>query len=119
MQIHELQSGDLAALRLVGTLDQAAADEIRTTLLPLFAERDKMLIDLSGVRSATEAGLRAMLLLYRCAKHVGARMALVGVSDEIRDLLDAAGFLRFFVLAPDRASALAELESRVLEVSST
>jgi anti-sigma B factor antagonist len=100
---------------LDGRLDQTAAHEVRTVLLPLLGQRDRVLLDLTGVHSATEAGLRAMLLLYRYAKRAGARMALVGVPGDIRDVLDAAGFLRFFMLAPDRATALAALGDRVLQ----
>jgi anti-anti-sigma factor len=115
MKIREVEAGDVAALTLTGDLDQEAAEEIRTKVLPLLIEQDRVLLDFTGVGSVTEVGLRAMLLLHRYAKHVGARIALVGVSSEISDVLDAAGFLHFFVLAPDRATAVAELGGRVLE----
>jgi anti-sigma B factor antagonist len=59
----------------------------------------------------SSAGLRMMLLLYRHALGKDSRIALVGLSEEIRDTMSATGFLDFFVVSDTVDSGLALLRA--------
>ena len=71
-----------------------------------------MIVDLTAVPYMSSAGLRTMLLLYRQAQCSDATVALVGLSDNLRSMMQATGFLDFFVVAPTAAEAIDSLVPR-------
>jgi len=54
---------------------------------------------MTAVSYLSSAGLRMLLLLYRQTQARRSRIALVGLSEEIRDTMSATGFLDYFVTA--------------------
>jgi anti-sigma B factor antagonist len=69
-----------------------------------------VLLDLSEVGYISSAGLRILLLAYRRAEQTGTPIALVGVSETLRDVLAATGFLRFFQVADSISDGVAALD---------
>ena len=96
---------------LTGELDGKTAPAAQQQIVPLIAPGGSTLLDLSGVNYMSSAGLRMMLLLYRQAVGLDNRIALVGLSNEIRDTMDATGFLDYFVVSDTLDAGLSLLEA--------
>lgn len=101
MELETYQQRSVTIVALTGDLDGSTAPDVQTRLLPLIPDGGKMLLDMTGVPYMSSAGLRTMLLLYRHAQSVGSDIAVVGLSQELRDMMAATGFLDFFVLSDD------------------
>ena len=88
--------GRLVAV-LSGELDTAAAAEAEAALHPLFESTGKgLVIDCTNLEYIASSGLRILLNLVKKAKADGGRVALKGVNDVIRDVLDMTGFTSLF-----------------------
>lgn len=111
MELVTHQRGPVTVVALTGDLDGRTAPDVQTRLLPLIPERGKMLLDMTGVPYMSSAGLRTMLLLYRHAQSVDSDIAVVGLSEELRDMMSATGFLDFFVLSDDVDAGVEALRS--------
>ena len=55
--------------------------------------------DVTGVPYMSSAGFRLLLLIYRQVSLRGGKVAIVGLSEEIRDTMAVTGFLDFFTIA--------------------
>jgi anti-sigma B factor antagonist len=99
----------VSVIRLHGDLDSQSAGFVQEQLATLIPIGGKALLDMTEVPYMSSAGLRTMVLVYRHAHRVGSDIALVGVSEDLRAVMRATGFLDFFVLADDIAGAVQEL----------
>ncbi|HEX6358130.1 STAS domain-containing protein [Actinophytocola sp.] len=72
----------------------------------------RIVVDFSGVSSVSSASLRAMLLIYRQAQAIGCAVAVVGLSPEVHNVLEATGFLHFFVVAETVTDGVAAVRAR-------
>ncbi len=81
---------------LSGDIDGKTAPVAQEQIVPLTLNTKKLLLDLTQVPYMSSAGLRLMLLLYRQMTSNSGRIALVGVSDDIKDTMSATGFLNYF-----------------------
>ncbi|CAN5720166.1 anti-sigma factor antagonist [soil metagenome] len=82
-----------------GELDGKTAPQAQQEIVPLIPEGGHVVLDMHGVGYMSSAGLRMMLLLYRHALGKNTKIALVGLSEDIRDTMSATGFLDFFVVS--------------------
>jgi anti-sigma B factor antagonist len=99
------KEGDLAVVALHGDLDSRTAPNVQEHIGLALTESRLLALDLSDLHYMSSAGLRVMLLSYRQAQRAGGEMAVVGLSDELRVLMSAVGFLSFFIVADDLAEA--------------
>jgi len=99
------QEGDIAVVSLTGDLDSRTAHSVQERVGKALAKSPLLALDLSRLNYMSSAGLRVMLLTYRQAQRAGGRMAVVGLSDELRLLMSAVGFLSFFTVASDLEEA--------------
>lgn len=106
MEIRKHTVGTALVVELEGDLDSQSAPDTGTRLSALVAENPQMIVDLTAVPYMSSAGLRTMLLLYRQAQCSDAEVALIGLSDNLRSMMSATGFLDFFVVAPSAADAI-------------
>lgn len=106
MKITKSRSGHVAVASLHGDLDSRSAPDARQRLVALLAGNRRLVVDLTGVPYMSSAGLRTMLVIYREAQCVGTRVALVGLSAELRALMAATGFLGFFVVEDSVAACV-------------
>jgi anti-sigma B factor antagonist len=83
----------------------ALADQIGAAL----QDTREVVLDLSGVRYLSSAGLRVMLIVYRQAQCLGTRVAVIGLSSHLRTVMQATGFLRFFDVADSTPEAITML----------
>ena len=109
MEIKKHVVDEILVVELTGDLDSRSAPAVQEQLLRSVPANERVMLDLSGVSFVSSAGLRTMLLIYRQAQSVNSSVALVGLSDEIRRVLSATGFLGFFVVADHLGDGLAAL----------
>jgi anti-sigma B factor antagonist len=97
LQVKDHQGMTLAEIS--GELDGRTAPELLEAL-PLLLQNGKvLLLDMSQTTYMSSAGLRVLLLLHREADARGVWLLLVGVRRELKSVMSATGFLRFFHLA--------------------
>lgn len=93
-----LGEGRATVVALDGELDSGSAPAVQERLAALVPSDGRVLVDMSAVPYMSSAGLRTMLLLYRNAQAVGTSICLIGLSPELRQMMDATGFLGYFPL---------------------
>lgn len=106
MNLVTSEENGIATVRLEGSLDGKTAPEVREQLRPLLATQSKLILDLSKVEYLSSAGLRLLLLLYRELSAKKGKLALLGVSEDIRTVMSHTGFLNFFTLAATETEAV-------------
>jgi anti-sigma B factor antagonist len=79
-----------------GNIDSKTAGELQSQIMGRVTETDKVILDLSKVNFVSSAGLRLLLMIYRQIKSKDGKVILVGVSEEIRDVMSMTGFINFF-----------------------
>ena len=95
-------------VRLSGSLDFAAAKELRERLIDvLHRGASPLIIDLSRVPSGDEAGLAVLIGTQRRARLLGTEMLLAAPSPAVAELLRSTGLHRHFTTYPDIPAALA------------
>jgi anti-sigma B factor antagonist len=100
--------GDATVVTVSGDLDGRSTG-IGQDIGSVLRRSGDVVLDLSGVRYLSSAGLRLMLVVYRQAQCLGTRVAVVGLSDELRMVMQASGFLNFFLVAASPEEALRAL----------
>jgi len=89
-------------VRLSGSLDFAAAKELRERLIDvLHGGASPLIIDLSRVPSADAAGLAVLIGTQRRARLLGSDMLLAAPSPPVAELLRSTGLRRHFTIYPD------------------
>jgi len=109
LTVETRQERETAIACLVGEIDGKTAPEAERTLQPLVEGAERIVLEMGGVTFCSSAGLRTLLLLYRIATAREAGIALVGLSEEIRDTMSMTGFLDFFVVTDTLDEAFAAL----------
>ncbi len=96
MNIEFEEIDGITVATLFGELDGRTAPLVQEKLLALPRPGGKVLLDMSGVGYISSAGLRALLMLYRQMVADDGQVALVGLTESIRDVMSVTGFLEFF-----------------------
>ena len=105
VSIQETEAAVIAAIE--GSIDSKTAPDLQQSILPVINDRSKMVLDLTEVTFVSSAGLRVLLMVYRQLKARDGKVFLVGVSDEIKDVMFMTGFITFFEISPTLEDALA------------
>ena len=79
-----------------GELDAKTAPDVQVQVLTLAGANEDILLDMRQVTYVSSAGLRMLLLLYRKLSSSESRLALVGLSELVRDTMETTGFLTHF-----------------------
>jgi len=87
---------DILIITLEGSIDSKTAPDVQQKVLESSAESKNVILDLSKVDFVSSAGLRVLLMLYRQIKAKNGKVVLVGVSEEITDVMSMTGFINFF-----------------------
>ena len=77
-------------------LDTSTSPEEQQKIRTLIEGYHNIALDLSECTYVSSAGLRVMLYSYKLAKAKGGQVVLVGVSDDIREVMVMTGFDKFF-----------------------
>ena len=90
------QDGNLVAV-LEGRLDTAAAVVTEKELQPLYdCEGKNIVFDCSKLEFISSSGLRLFLGVLKAAKPKGSRVAITGMSSELKDVFTITGFTSLF-----------------------
>jgi anti-sigma B factor antagonist len=89
----------LTVLSISGSIDSQTAPALQQQILAEVKDLDRVVVEMKGVDYMSSAGLRMLLMLYRQVTARHGRVTLVGVSEEIRDVMSHTGFLKFFEVA--------------------
>lgn len=86
----------VTVVELTGDVDASTAPYVKDKILPLFKSESKILLDMTNVSYMSSAGLRMLLMLYRQASIQQVKLVLVGLGEEIADVMEITGFLNLF-----------------------
>ena len=109
MEIDVRKTDTATVVEVIGEVDAKTAPQLQDRLLPLITCERPVILDMSRVKYMSSAGLRVLLTIYREAKRSQARLMLSGLSEDLRDTMEATGFLGFFVTFDTLDSAVASL----------
>jgi anti-sigma B factor antagonist len=109
MDVSFKTSENIVIITIEGSIDSKTAGVLQSQILGKVSETNNVLLDLYKVDFVSSAGLRVLLLIYRQIKSKNGKVILVGVSDEIRDVMSMTGFINFFRIADTIDSALNSL----------
>lgn len=90
-------------IRLEGEINSVSSGSLQARLLPYVSEGVQILIDLSEVSYISSAGLRTLLIVHRQAQQQNAGITLVGLTEEVKFVMSATGFLDFLTIGTDVA----------------
>ncbi|QES51093.1 anti-sigma factor antagonist [Streptomyces venezuelae] len=96
LHVKERRNKTGTVLVATGEINSETSGSLLGALLPLVREGRPLKIDLTAVTYVSSAGLRTLLVVYREAQHAGVAVTLYGVSEEVRFVMSATGFLDFF-----------------------
>ncbi|HEX3647215.1 MAG TPA: STAS domain-containing protein [Pseudonocardiaceae bacterium] len=113
MKVSRRLIDDVAVVALSGALDSRSTAEVQDRLVQLLPQHDCVVVDLSRVTCVSSASLRMLVLIYRQARGLGHTVAVVGLSPEVHNVLDATGFLDFFIVSDTVADGVANVLNRV------
>lgn len=97
MEITIEARGGVTVAQIVGNLDSATSEQAQEKLMPL-AVNKCLALDLSKCNYISSAGLRVLMMLAKQFNLQGARLAMAGVCEEVKDVMDMTGFITFFNL---------------------
>lgn len=109
MDIQTSAQGDVTVVTVSGSLDGSTVQEAQDQILPKTASASGVVLDLKNCGYISSAGLRMLLLIAKQVAVQKGVVALSGVSDEIKDVMEMTGFGNFFKSYPNVAAAVKAL----------
>lgn len=100
------QRNDLYIVTLIGRMDTFTESDFESMVLPLVNVETRFLLDMSAIEYMSSAGLKGLLLLSRQIAETNGQLVLVGVSDNIQNVMSLTGVLEFFTLRHTVADGL-------------
>jgi anti-sigma B factor antagonist len=104
MQISETNESLVAVLE--GYVKADNAESISQELLVRIQPGKKLVLDLSGVKFLSSAGLRMLLQLKRASDKAQSPLILSGMKEDVKETMEITGFLQHFQCVPDLNTAL-------------
>ena len=106
MEIAQEQLGEVYVVAPVGRLDTDSASDLELALQDLDAAGAKhFVVDLAQIGYVSSAGLRVLTALGKSCEG-GGSLRLAGMSAQVKQVFDVAGFTKMFKIYPDRNAAL-------------
>ncbi len=96
MELTITEEQHLVVAALTGDIDGKTAPEAQAQISATIVDGVRLLLDMSGVPYMSSAGLRMLLLVYRQTLSKKGCVVLVGLSTELKDTMEATGFLEHF-----------------------
>jgi len=109
MNISLKKSSGIDIVEIEGSIDSKTAPDLQDSILNIIAGTSKIILDLTKVSFVSSAGLRVLLMVYRQLKAKDGKVVLVGVSDEIKDVMFMTGFITFFEIEETADKALTKI----------
>jgi anti-sigma B factor antagonist len=106
MNVNIKTDENIVIISIEGSIDSKTAGDLQSQIMEKVSETNNVLLDLTKVDYVSSAGLRVLLMIYRQIKSKNGKVILVGVSEEIRDVMSMTGFINFFEIADNIDNAL-------------
>jgi glycogen operon protein len=100
LDIRIRSEGTDTILELLGRLDGSMSPQQREQVLGVAKPGCRLVLDFAGLSEVSGPGLRMLLLYCRHVLAVGGTVSGTGISRELRDIAEAAGFARLFQQVP-------------------
>lgn len=111
MKVAENIIESIAVIEVEGNIDSKTAPEFEKAALASIKNQGQVIIDLSKVEFLSSAGLRVLLMIYRQIKVQNGKVVLVGVSEEIQEVMSNTGFINFFIIVGTIEEGIQTLKS--------
>ena len=98
MNINISKVEQVTVIELTGEVNSITAPDVQNQVLPLAETEEKILLDMTNVSYMSSAGLRVLLALYRQTSGKDGHIVLVGVNEEIQNIMSITGFLQCFTI---------------------
>ena len=109
MEINITMARRVSIVELIGELDAKTAPQVQERMSPLIEPGGRILVDMGKVSYMSSSGLRTFLLLNRKVATSDARLALIGLAENIIDIMEMTGFLAYFTTYRTREAGLEAL----------
>ena len=106
MNVAISNKNNVVIITVEGSIDSKTAGEFQSTIMDGVSGTNKVILDLSKVNFVSSAGLRLLLMIYRQITSRKGKVVLVGVSEEISDIMEMTGFIKFFAFSDTMDEAL-------------
>jgi len=108
MEFAQQQSGEVLIVRLTGRLDSSAAPGAEQDFAGVLGGGSPHIaIDLSDLEYISSAGLRVLLIVAKKVQQAKGKIALCGLTPNVREIFAISGFDAIFSIQPDAAAAVA------------
>ena len=77
-------------------LDSFNYQQVQDDILAILEKGSNAVIDMTACNYISSTGLRVLLYSKKVAAAKGLKLYLVGISDEVKDIMDVTGFNTFF-----------------------
>lgn len=106
MNLNITTDNNIVIISIEGSIDSKTAGDLQSQIMGKVSETNNVLLDLTKVDYVSSAGLRVLLMIYRQIKTRNGKVILVGVSEEIKDVMSMTGFINFFEIVDNIDNAL-------------
>lgn len=97
-------------VKIIGRVDSTTSPEAEAALDKLIAEESaKIILDLAEVDYISSSGLRMLIVMQRKLSQKQGVLALVNLSERVRESLDLSGLLSIFSVFTDIETAMKEI----------
>jgi anti-sigma B factor antagonist len=111
MKMVEAVAEDVTVLEAYGRLDSTTAKEFGDRLIALVqAGRNTIVVDLKNIIYISSAGFRVLLIANRATSEKQGKLALCGITGEVRRLFEIGAFLDQFLICPTQADGIGKLK---------
>lgn len=106
MEISQTPGDTFTTVHLNGRLDATTSAQVESALAAVFdSGSQNLIVDFTKLSYISSAGLRVLLSTAKKAKTANGKLALFGLSDEVKQIFDISGFTAILPIFPDAASA--------------
>lgn len=110
MEISTYLQEDINVFELKGKLDVNTSPKVQEEVLGHIVSGYRMVLDMHGCDYVSSAGLRVLLVIAKQLAKVGGQGVLIGLLEEVRDVMEMTGFDNIFKSFDDFNSALTALQ---------
>src|SRR5438045_3718904 len=109
MKLVEGVNEDVTIIEAYGRLDSTTAKEFGDRLVSLVQSGRAIVVDLKNIEYISSAGFRALLITKRATTEKQGKLALCGVSGEVKRLFEIGAFMDEFLICPTQADGVGKL----------
>lgn len=110
MEIKEYLKEDINVFELNGKLDVNTSPPVQDKVMEYILPDCKIIMDMSGCDYVSSAGLRVLLVIAKQLAKVSGQGVLIGLLEEVKDVMEMTGFDNIFQSYDTFEIAAAELK---------